>query len=389
MIAQEAGVAGEGAASSPARLSALLQTIREVAPPPGDVLSVVLDLSPARWERDAHMLTFRDGCKAIRPHVPEADRKDFERGVARAERFLTAMAPPTHPGIALYVAADPGYFFATMLPDRPRESVTWSARPELEPLQRALDDSERVAVALVDQAHARIFTVAMGEIEARQAFSDDVPRKQATGGWYGLAQTRFERHRETRVMWHIRRTIDALMALSRQYPFDRLLSGGPDEAVALLEHHLPRPLRLRLSGRLRLAHFASDAEILQATLEAAERIERNEELAAVRELLRADATPHAALGLEPVLAAVSENRVHRLFLAESHEITASVCSSCERLTAEKERCPVCSSPLPASTNVREALLDRAWRQNARVDIVSGEAATALEPFGGLGSWVRH
>ena len=96
--------------------------------------------------------------------------------------------------------------------------IVRKAAPKLEPMERALDDSERVAVALVDQARARIFTVAMGKIEARQAFSDDVPGKQAIGGWHALAKTRYERHRETQDLRHIRRTIDALLALARQYP---------------------------------------------------------------------------------------------------------------------------------------------------------------------------
>jgi hypothetical protein len=389
MITQEGEVAGKFTATPPAMLPALLHAMREAAPQPDNVLSAVLDVSPAHWERNVYMLKLRDGCKLIRPHLAEADRENFERAVARVEGFLAALAPTAYPGIALYAGSDSNYFFAASLPDRPSELVTWSAQPELEPLERMLDDSERVVIALVDQSHTRIFAVALGQLEVRQEFSDDVPRKQATGGWHGLAQPRMARHREWHVLRHIQRTIDALLALQRQQSFDRLLISGPDEAVAMLEHHLPRPLRLRLSGRLHLEHFASEADVLTKTLEVARQIERSEELATVRELIESNATPHVALGLEPVLAAVSENRVYRLLLADPLEIMASVCPACGRLTTEKQHCPVCESDLPAATDVREIVLDRAWRQGARISIVSGDAALALEPYGRWGAWVRH
>jgi Bacterial archaeo-eukaryotic release factor family 10 len=78
-----------------------------------------------------------------------------------------------------------------------------------------------------------------------------------------------------------------LTTLLRKHPFDRLFIAGPDEAVAMLRHQLPRILRARLAGALELELFAGETDILHAARSAAEAIERQEEADAIDELLDA------------------------------------------------------------------------------------------------------
>ena len=166
---------------------------------------------------------------------------------------------------------------------------------------------------------------------SEKAFTDDVPGKQDSGGWFGLAQKRYERHREDHLLRHAKRTIAALLRELQRHPFDRLLIGGPDEPVALLEDHLPRPLRVRRAGALRVELFASDGDVLAAAREAMLEVERREEVQAVRGLLEAAGSLRVALGPEAVLPAISDGRVHQLFLGDGFGGAGAECPACGAL----------------------------------------------------------
>lgn len=366
-------------------LPTALTTLSSAVPTDGHVLSVYLDTGPTQTKGPAYLFAYRDGCKALREVLPPAARAAFEAAAARAERYLTTEFVPGQPGVAVFASGQPDYCYAVPLPAAPGDDVSWEARPQLEPLHALLDEYERIGVVLVDKERARLFTVFLGQIEERREIVDVVPGKQATGGWYALAQTRYARHHEEHVRRHVTRTTAALLALLRARPFDRLLVGGPDEALALLRAHLPRPLRARLAGTLTLALFADEAEVLQATLYAAEALERQAEVRAIDELSEAATTPHAVLGVEATLEALHERRVHRLFMADRFARTGGACRGCGRLTGTHERCPACGGRLEPIADLREMVLIQAMEQDARIEVVAGAASERLMAFDGLGA----
>jgi peptide subunit release factor 1 (eRF1) len=212
--------------------------------------------------------------------------------------------------------------------------------------------------------------------------------KQATGGWFGLAQARYARRHEEHGARHAERTIRALMTLLRRHPFDRLLLAGPDEALATLRDHLPRPLRLGLAGTIRLELFAGDTEVLAAAREAAEALERREEVALVDDLIDGATGPRVALDFAQTLAALSEGRVHRLVLADSFAGVGGECAGCWRLVAGVGPCPTCGAATRPVADLAEAALAVAHAQGARIELVSGEAAARLMQVNGLGAWTR-
>lgn len=373
----------------PRTIPGVLRLLRDNEPPPGGVLSVYLDTSPARQAGQAYLLAFRDVCRAIRADLLAEQRDRFEAARAQVERYLTDEPIARHLGVALFAAADPGYFQAVALPRPPIEDIAWSEQPELGPLLQVLDEYERVAVALFDKEWARLFTIVLGAIEERRTIQDDVPGKQATGDWYALAQTRYARHQEDHVLRHAKHTIRDLMELLRTRPFDRLLIGGPVEAVAVLTQQLPRPLRSRLAGTVRLELFASDAEVLDAALPAAAEAERQGELKAVEALIEAADTAHARLGVAPTLAALGERRVYRLLVADDFAGAGRECPTCHQLVAGPERCPTCGGPTVPVSDLRERAIEQAYEQGAGVETVSGEAAVKLAENGGIGAWVRY
>jgi peptide subunit release factor 1 (eRF1) len=366
----------------------LLDAVRGATPASGRVLSTYVDTSGASVVGLGYLLRFQNGCKSIRESLPSSELARFEAAVAQAEQYLTESLVVGRKGLALFASGGDDYFFTASLPERPREDVVWHERPHLEPLVALLDEYERVAVALFDKERARLFSVYLGSIESCEQLTDDVPGKQATGGWFGLAQSRYARHHEDHVARHARHSIAALMEMLRRQPFDRLLVGGPDEAVEVLIRELPRPLRTRLSGRLHLELIASEGEVLTRALEIAHEIERAAEVEAVRDLLDAPSS-RAAIGGAASLNALSEGRVHVLFLAEGFEAKGGQCPSCDRLVGDRPACPVCGAVVTPLEDLREAIVERAVDQGSRIEGVGGEAAAILLERGGIGAWTRH
>jgi len=351
-------------------------------------LSAYLDVSPPQIRGQAYLLTFRDRCRALRASLSAEDEDAFEVARRHAENYLTDQFEPHSPGLALFAAGGSEGLIVVPLPAAPSDHAVWSERPSIAPLETMLDEHERLAVVLFDAERARLFTVFLGAIETQQHFTDTVPGKQATGGWFGLEQTGFARHREDHLRRHAERTVRALMVLLRNYSFDRLLLAGPDEALAVLKRELPRPLRTRLAGTLPLPLFASDADVLEATVGAAESIERRTEEQLVDELLEAAATPHVALGLVGTLNALADGRVHLLLITDRFDAPGSTCSACGRLATDEHLCPACGGVTQPLASLREAVFEQALAQGAKVETVSETAAARLEEHGGIGAWTR-
>ena len=356
------------------------------------ILSVYLDTSPGRVMGKAFLVAFHDACVHFRAKINFANAEDcrrFEAATATVKDFLAAPPHLDSPGLAIFVAVDDSTFMVTQFPQRTEDHVLWGIEPSLDLLEEALDEFERFAVLLFDKEHSRLFAIFLGKIEKKYDFKDYVQGKQATGGWYGLSQKRYERHHDAQVLRHAKRTIRTAMDLLRDKPFDRLLIGGPDEAVSLLIDRLPKPLRNRLAGTIRVELFARDAEVLAAALVAIEVEERTQELSEVESLIEHVSTPHVVMGLEPVLSALNEGRVHRLFLANDLAVNGYRCEICGRLTARSERCPSCGGTIKPINDLREHAVELAVAQGARLEFVEGIASELLIARGGLGARTRH
>jgi peptide chain release factor subunit 1 len=353
------------------------------------VLSAYLDTSPGRVIGQEHIFFVRDAHQAIRATLPAAELDAFEVAARQLEHHLSFDIAATHPGLALFAAENPDYFRSVPLPRAAREEVVWDKRPHIAPLQAVLDDFERFAVVLFDKERARLFTIYLGEIETEIAVDDYVPGKQATGGWYGLAQTRYARHHEDHVRRHVQHTVATLMVLLRGRPFDRLFLAGPDEALSLLRRELPRPLRGRFAGTIRSDVFASSTEVLHAALEAETRAERDAESAGVKDLLESEGVRFAALGTAATLDAISAGRVHKLLIADFYRGPGGECEWCGQLTSAGAACPLCGEATAAVVDLRERVVERALDQGAIVETVSGDAAVDLMERGGMGAWTRY
>ncbi len=374
--------------SAPA-IPAVLKGLREATPVDHNVLSLYLDTSPRRIPRQAYLLAYRDLCKEIRPQLTAAETEHFNEAAARVENLLVGEAGEWPAGLAVFAAGPAHEVHAVALPRRPADALSWDSRYHLEPLQAILDDQERVAIVLFAADKSRLFTFFLGELEEHAVVDDYVPRKQKSGGWAALGQSHFARRRGDHLMRHAAHTITALNAMLRAHPVDRLFVGGPEESRAVLIQQLPKPLRSRLAGTLNIGVSASKAELCQAARQAIETCERQVELAAIEELFDAATTPRVVVGASETLAAVSENRVYRLFIADTYAQVGGECPVCGCLVAGPGPCLACGEPTEPIDDLGDRVVQRALAEGACVDVVSGDAAALLQTRGGLGAWTRY
>jgi peptide chain release factor subunit 1 len=352
------------------------------------VLSAYLDLDATRRVRRSYRVAFDDLVKETRERLPEPARGDLLREAASVQVWLEREELRGH-GLAVFACAPRELWRAHVLPIRVPDYLAFEARPDIAPLLALMDENERYAVAVVDKERARLFTVFLGEIEESEGFTDLVPRKHDQGG---SSQTRYQRHHEAHVSWHLKRVVQRLAELLRRRRFDRLILAGPQEATSELRHLLPRALAHRLVATIPAMVSSSEAEILQKTREVERQVEREVEERLIQQLLDvAGPAGRSALGVAPTLDALWADMVQTLVVADGVHLVGSECQQCGRLEpGGVAACPACGTATRPVHDLFHRAMARALEQAGSVQVVHGAAARRLlEVGGGMGALLRY
>jgi peptide chain release factor subunit 1 len=352
------------------------------------VLSVYLDLDPARRVRRAYQVVFDDLVKEASARLADPSRADLLRETSGVRAWLGDREPPGK-GLALFSCSSPALWQVHALAVRIRDHLAFEPHPDVAPLLELVDEYERYAVALVDKERARLFTVFLGEIEEIDAFQDSVPAKHDQGG---ISQAKYQHHHDVHVHWHLARVARGLAELLRRRWFDRLVLAGPQEATSELRRRLPRMLAHRLAGVIPAALSASDAEILEKTLAIERQVERQVEERLLEELFdRAAPGGRATVGVVPTLDALWADVVRTLVVADGLHLSGSECANCGRLELPgTARCPACGKAMRPVHDLLHRAMARALEQAGTIEVVHGDAARRLvEAGGGLGALLRY
>jgi peptide subunit release factor 1 (eRF1) len=185
------------------------------------------------------------------------------------------------------------------------------------------------------------------------------------------------------VQLHFQRVVDELWRLGRRQAFDRLIIGGPQEAMGTLRQLLPRSLATRVVGQFAAEMFASDAEILDRVRGIEEDAERAHEAALVQEIMeRAPKGELAVTGWDDTLATLCDGRVHQLVLIEGETAAGYACPEGHfAVTQHVEQCPFCDEPMWRIGDLAAWAVRRARATGAGVEFVRGEAAQQLRARG--------
>jgi hypothetical protein len=143
-----------------------------------------------------------------------------------------------------------------------------------------------------------------------------------------------------------------------------------------------------LSGTIGIDVNATDADVLKASLAAAEDLERQEEERILDELLESATAARVVLGVSSTLSALADASVHLLVLCADFAESGAICGDCDRLVQNGPRCPGCGGALAPLASLREAMIRQALAQGASVTTVGGPAAARLREHGSVGGWTR-
>ncbi|SRR5581483_9655007 len=312
--------------------------------------------------------------------------EELEREVGLVQEFLRERQEWPGRGLALYSCQPVSFWQEYWLPVRMPNILRFDAKPAIRPLVAVLDDYERYAVLLVDTRQARLFSVFMGSIEEHLEFLDEDVIPKSKKGPPGRSETHYLMHQR----WHLKRVVDKLDDFYERHPFDRLVVAGPEETTSTLRELLPDPLARRFAGSFEASMDDTAASILEETLAIEERLEREQELELIDELIVvASRGGRAVVGVDDTLEALLLTRVHKLVVAHGLQLSGWACPRDQYLSAKPiDRCPWCGTQMMAVDDLADRAIQKAIDLEGLVDVVGGEAADRLRKHGGMGAVLR-
>ncbi|HMK10397.1 MAG TPA: hypothetical protein VK461_02315, partial [Acidimicrobiales bacterium] len=286
-------------------------------------------------------------------------------------------------GVALFSCQTQGRFEAVGLPVSVRDEAGVGPGPRIRQLVEAHQELEAFLVALVDRTHLRLFMMLGHETHELAGTVSDKERSADTSVEIGS----FERRAEEAFRAHVRRSAAELDQAVRDSKVERVIVGGPDDALAELERRVHPTTRALVIGRVGVRVAASIEDIARAAHAVADRVERDREAALVEDLRQRAAGVHGGVvGLEATLSALAERRVGVLLVAEGFAAPGARCPSCGHVGLDVRLCPVCGTTNVEIDDVVEVTIEEAVAQGATVEFCRN---TELDRFGGIGAIERY
>jgi peptide chain release factor subunit 1 len=361
--------------------------------PESPVLSIYLDVD----QRKASHLNrgfeaeLENMLRAIQTRLDEGQQQSFSADAARARRYVSNLELGAK-SLVLFCDASENFFWANQIHAGIRNAARWTETPYLAPLLEILDEHERYGIVLVDRAHARLFTVFVGEIQEHADALAPLPvtRTKTSGTDHILSQRKFQSKADTHAHWHLKRVAESLDKIIDQHRFDRLLLAGPVEATGELKQLLARRARSRVVEELSLPIKATEHEVLEAALQAEQRLERGLEKQIVEDLIACgDGHRPCTLGLEATVRTLCEERIWKLIYAAGFNSDGGRCGNCGMLFSKSQgSCDYCGAAIQPVDDLLEQMVERVVEQDGKIEEVEGDAAVRLQQVGGIGAFLR-
>jgi peptide chain release factor subunit 1 len=342
------------------------------------VISLYLDLDPERFATpparasqvrslldDGHRIV--DGLDGL----GHADKVALREDLKRIDTFLSSPDAPFKGArsLAVFCSSLDDLFEMVQLARQVPGRIVIEPAPYVEPMIAALENRQWL-VALVNRRTARLLSGSPERLRERERRDDRVRGQSEVGGW---SQANYERSAEEDALHHLRGVAEDVNRRWRAERFDRIVLGGPQEAVARFEEMLADEVRSRLVPEKVDVDItsATEAQVRTAVEEIVTEDERRGEAEALTRLSDAvGAGRRGVVGLQDTLAALNERRVQTLLLSPSFDAAGRRCPSCGMLVAEDtKRCPADGTGTDEVDHVREAVVEAAVTQDAEVMVL--------------------
>jgi Bacterial archaeo-eukaryotic release factor family 10 len=291
-------------------------------------------------------------------------------------------------GVALFACAAVGLREALPVRVAFEDTFIIAPRPFLRLLARAADATPDALVVFVDGAAARLIPLGPEGLEGEVVLDGGVEGRHATGGWAGLAQSRYRRHIEAQRDQHYQAVAEAIAAWGAERHGGRIVLAGETRAVAAVRRRLAGHLARRVVGAISGARREAASALAGRAADLLARAEtRREEDDVDSSLAEAAESGPAVVGLDRVLEAVNQSAVRHLYVLESVREPGVACAACGALQrAFHFACAFCGRPTQ-TVELGEAAVERVVAAGGQVTTVERHAALAAA--GGVVARLRH
>lgn len=321
----------------------------------------------------AHQLVRHVRSNLMSALIADSARKSVDRDLSRFIQLIEGdpLSSDTR-GLAVFSSSGANVWEVAHVPVNLTTAVKVGRHAMIRPLVRLADDLTSYAVVVVDREKARFFIVDLGGITELDPIMDDVPGRVRAGSYYGMRDSRTERHVDDHIRQHLKRVADELAAIVDRYALSRVVLGGTADVVPHFRTLVPPSTAARIEGTVEgLTLPASRDEVLRQTMKFVSEAERAEELAIARQIADANGPGgFAVVGLTTTLQAIYAKAVRLLVVDEDLSVGGWRCLECNRLYTGTGSCPECGGDSLWFDDLMDEAIRQAIRQDAKVEVVS-------------------
>jgi peptide subunit release factor 1 (eRF1) len=359
------------------------------------VLSLFLNLDPSEFATPPARATEANSLidqaqrqlRELEGELSHDQKLALREDIDRARDYLGRMPAEGAHGLALFACGPADLFEAIKLPRPVDTRVVIDESPFVEPLVE-LGMRGSWCVMLVNRQVARMLRGSPERLDELPPVEDEVHRRHDQGGW---SQARYQRSVDGEAKDHLKHAADVFFRRFRRSPFDRILTGGPEEIVGDFEQTLHPYLRERLAGRVKIdVENTTPDQVRSAAAPVIDKVDTQREREALDRLLEGVNTGgRGRAGLEPTIEALNERRVEILLLGENFEAAGVWCRQCGWVGVDRSltECPADGTELTQRDDITENAVELAITQSAEVLRVRHHG-DELEPMGSIGAVLR-
>ena len=333
--------------------------------------------------RDSDQSFVASRLSIIQKALPKDLLEAYQETLSMVEAAVSAPSVKGERGRVIFASAPTGFLHVYRLSVDLEPLVVYDSTPFLLPLAKLREEYEDYGLLLIDSQEARFFLVRSNLLEENEKASIDLMNKHKKGGW---SQMRYNRLRKAQIDSFFTQLIEDLQKNEDLTKIRGLVVAGPGEAKAWLIEMMPHALKDKVIGTVTISMEASSKDLVKLGKDLAHEDELSREKVLAERLKEAVLRGHpAAYGLAEVGNALKDGRVNCLLISKGFALPGMICTSCQRIDSEGEKCPTCGGEAAALS--LESLYELAERMGTEVVLVEDDAF--LESLGNIGAILRY
>ena len=310
----------------------------------------------------------------------------FARDLAIIRHALEEPGAKRARGMALFSAADRGFFRAFPLGVPVKDRLVVDEAPYLVPLLEAMHRQRRYLLVLTDSHRARVYEAAWGHTHLLRQIDKDIPRRQrSAGALRGKSPATIARHREDLLLHYRKELAGTIASAWADAPFRGLILLGDHKTIAALHAILPSPFENRVVHTGRHSWARREPTLDAEVQEVLDDVLRKHDARLMEELERRLHDHYlVAAGPQEVINALRSGQVGYpgyVVLEPDRGEMAARCTRCESIfTTMPATCPFCQGACE-KVNLWQEILFFAARHNIAAHTV--ENSPELSRHGGV------